>query len=105
MVLVPMALPCCHPCPRRAPFHPAQPPVGEGTEAECLSFVTAGFQLFVVIGFLLMLGNDRLFPRGSLSAVEVVLPASETQLQQNRAGAVQRQPFCIFPLLLYLHKY
>ena len=34
MLLVPMTLPCCHPCPRRAPSHPAQPPAGAGTGAE-----------------------------------------------------------------------
>lgn len=83
MLSLTMTLPCCHPCPRRACSHPAQPPVGEGTEAECFSLISAGFQLFVIIVFLLMLRNDRLFPRGRLSAAEIVLPASETQVQQN----------------------
>lgn len=60
-----------------------------GQEPSAFSLISAGFQLFVIIGFLLMLGNERLFPHGRLSALEIVLPAPETQVQQNCAGALQ----------------
>lgn len=93
MLLVPMTLPCCHPCPRKAPSHPAQPPAGAGTGAE---------RLFPRLCWISALCNNCLFadvrkrpafPRGRLSALEIALPASETRVQQICAGAVQRQPF------------
>lgn len=65
----------------------------QGQEPSTFFLVSAGFHLFVIIGFLLMLGNDQLFPIGNLSALEIVLPASETPVQQNGAGALQRQRF------------
>lgn len=89
MLLAPATLPCCHSCPHRAHSHPAQPPAGMGAAVSVFSLISAGFQLFVIIGFLLMLGNEWLFPHGCLSALEVVLPASEIQVQQNCAGALQ----------------
>lgn len=70
-----------------------------GQQLSVFSLISTGFQLFVIIGFLLMLGNEWLLPHGCLSALEIVLPASEIQVQQNCAGALQWQHFS-FPLFI-----